>query len=166
MDLVQGLKETQKRLDRDIFRARAEIMYQSGLSTWSNTLICWGFWLYNSNFFNANLIQLVLFPFFFRKYFLDSLSDFWRLSPPVAPKNHPKILCFSNISNGNQHPRSGFCYFFGCVAGSLASANWGSQFEEAEHQPVHHLQHVNRMACYFSVDELISVTVPLAKIFF
>ena len=33
MDLVEHLKETQKRLDRDIFSARAEIMYQSGLST-------------------------------------------------------------------------------------------------------------------------------------
>ncbi|CAK9025163.1 unnamed protein product [Durusdinium trenchii] len=67
MDLLEHLKEGQKHLDRDIFRARAEIMYQSG-----------------------------------------------------------------------------------------------SQFEEKEHQPVHHLQHVNRMACYFAVNELISATAKAA----
>eukprot|EP00913_Durusdinium_trenchii_P019622 g18446.t1 len=38
----------------------------------------------------------------------------------------------------------------------------GCSFEEKEHQPVHHLQHVNRMACYFAVNELISATAKAA----
>eukprot|EP00435_Cladocopium_sp_Y103_P069703 s21_g33.t2 len=39
----------------------------------------------------------------------------------------------------------------------------GSQFVEAEQQLNHHLAHVNRMACYFAINELISVTVSQAR---
>jgi len=39
----------------------------------------------------------------------------------------------------------------------------GSKFEAAEQQQNHHLAHVNRMACYFAINELISVTVSHAK---
>lgn len=39
----------------------------------------------------------------------------------------------------------------------------GSQFVESEQQLNHHLAHVNRMACYFAINELISVTVSQAQ---